>query len=114
MAIEGLGRLAQASNAEAVKTLLAVVAGQDRRSLRQPAAAALLIAQPDLRHQLEAMLPEDEHYLLGLREANEADLSVRVTDDDLARNPKRRQAGSKMRFPDNRAAAPTIPFRERR
>lgn len=91
MAVEGLGRLAAAGNHEAIEALREVVARQDRKSVRRPAAAALVAAQPDLRARVEQMLPEGERYLLGLREGTEDDLTVPVTDEDLTHKPPERR-----------------------
>ena len=91
MAVEGLGRLAETGNREAVQALTEVVAHQDRKSVRRPAAAALVAARPDLRARVEQMLPEGERHLLGPRQATEEDLTVPVTHEDLTHKPPERR-----------------------
>jgi hypothetical protein len=115
MAIDGLGRLAEDGNNEAVEALLAVVREQDRRSLRQPAVAALLRTQPDLRKRIEELLPDEDAHVLDLREATEADFMIEVTEEDLARKETRRRESRPKVPPAQRGVeAPSIRIDERR
>jgi hypothetical protein len=93
MAIEALGSLAQDGNKEALDVLMDVVATQDRKSLRRPAAAAVVNAVPALRTRVEEALPESEHYALGLREASIAELTVAVDHRRREERKRRRPAG---------------------
>jgi hypothetical protein len=95
MSIGGLERLATAGNSDALAALLKVLECQDRKSLREPAAAALLRIQPELRRRIEELLPANEQHLLRLREATGDDLFVTVTDEDRRRKPKRRRTSPK-------------------
>jgi hypothetical protein len=96
MAIEGLGRLAKAGTSEAVDALMQVVGRQDRKALRQPAAAAVLAARMGLRERVAELLPEDERYVLDLREATEADFYLELAHEDRDRKPNRREARPKL------------------
>jgi hypothetical protein len=109
MAIEGLGRLAAAGNAQAEDALIEVVAHQHRKSLRQPAAAALLAVRADLRTRVEEMLSENERYVLNLREATDADLQVQLVHKDRDRKPKRRDAHPKPPLTERGGSAPVAP-----
>lgn len=115
MAIDGLGRLAEDGNKEAVEALLGVVREQDRRSLRQPAVATLLRAQPDLRRRIEELLPDEDAHVLDLREATEADFMIEVTEEDLARKEtRRRETRPKVPPAERGLEAPSIRIDERR
>jgi hypothetical protein len=90
MAIEGLGKLAKSGDSKSVNVLKHVVARQKRRSLRQPAVAALLAARTVSRASVERLLPKGERYLLRLREANEEDLGVDLAHPNRDKKPFRR------------------------
>ena len=105
MAIEGLGRLAKAGDAESVSLLTQVVERQERRSLRQPAVAALLAAGV-ARANIERVLPERERYLLGLRDANEDDLRVDLAHPAREKKPFRRATGPRPPPTTLRGSAP--------
>jgi HEAT repeat protein len=107
MAIEGLGRLAQTGDRDAVEALIEVVSTTDRRSLRQPAVSALLAAQPKLHKPLQELLPESEKYLLALREATRKDLTVEVGENDTRGLMQRRQVYPKVALPHQ--VAPIAP-----
>jgi hypothetical protein len=86
MAIEALGRLASDGDVRALDVLVDVVATQDRRSLRRPAAVAEL-------------LPAEDRYVLDLREATTADLVIPPPEQ-----PQRKKRGSHS--PPNRPFPP--------
>jgi hypothetical protein len=98
MAIEGLARLAQAGDEQALNALMEVVEGQDRTCLRQPAAAAAIAAREDFRGRVVELLPEDERYVLDLRAANEEDLLVELAGEARDNNPNWRETGPKPSF----------------
>lgn len=112
MAIAGLGALAEDGVGDAVDALLEVVAGQDRRSLRRPAAAALVAVSPQQRQRVCDTLPAEDRYVLDLRIATEEDLSVPVTEADLRRNPNRRLVPAKPRLQERPPRAPKASERQ--
>lgn len=84
MAIEGLCRLASNGNQEAIAGLIDVLKQHRRRSLRRPAARAVLAVRPDRRGDLEQILGTDR-LLLNLRPAGRTDLVVAASRDAVRR-----------------------------
>jgi hypothetical protein len=99
MAIEALGRLASDGDVRALDVLVDVVATQDRRSLRRPAAVAVIDAEPRLRSRIAELLPAEDRYVLDLREATTADLVIPPPEQ-----PQRKKRGSHS--PPNRPFPP--------
>jgi hypothetical protein len=95
MAIEGVVRLAAAGDTDAVQALLRIITRQDRRSLRRPAAVGLVSVLPEFRQRVKELLPESEHYVLDLRPATPEDFRIAITEEDLRRNPNRRESKPK-------------------
>lgn len=90
MAIEGLGKLAKSGDSKSANVLKQVVARQKRRSIRQPAVAALLAAGTVSHASVERLLPKGERHLLRLREANDEDLHVDLAHPNRDKKPFRR------------------------
>lgn len=100
MAVEALGRLAGDGDARALGVLLDVVATQDRKSLRRPAALAVIAAKPELRTRVEEALPANERYVLDLRDATMRDLDV--PPPEHTRQQKRERPPGRRPFPPPR------------